>query len=42
MYNVWLTQYLSIFRVSSYLARCYGNHVRMHTQAKKRKKGNDY
>lgn len=35
MCNVW---YLSIFRISSYLARCYGNHVRMHAQATKRQK----
>lgn len=29
--------YLSIFRVSSHLASCYGNHIWMHTQAKDRK-----
>lgn len=26
--------YLPIFRVSSHLSRCYGNHVRMNTEAK--------
>lgn len=30
-------RYLSIFRVSSHLASCYGNHIWMHTQAKDRK-----
>lgn len=30
--------YLSIFRGSSHLACCYGDHVRMHAQAKRRRR----
>lgn len=28
-------RYLSIFRGPSHLARCYGDHVRMHTEAER-------
>ena len=35
--KVCVSRYLSIFRGSGHLPSCYGNHVRMDTQADKRK-----